>query len=180
MKGTHEVSCIRNRNIDPEMESNDSTLSEICSQFGYRVKSTQLGVDCFDRIQVKYFLAKSSSRAHKYMVGFLFDVQATGKLVRIKHDDVNKLSSFISETLLINEEFTAILVGKKGSRKDNRFTFKCVPYEPGNLLIREFTSQDNIQAYISVILSDIDKIESKYEILRSPEVLVVQTRQGFS
>lgn len=176
MKGINEAISIRRKGVHCEVESNDSTLSTVLNQLGYIVNPGRFDVVDFGRVELKYFLVKSTSNFHSYVVGFLFDATASGKLFRIQQDDLARVVSNIRFQL--KGAYTLILVGKKGSRKDNRFTFKCVPSGGENVVIREFTSQDNIQAFISAILSDIDKIECRYDIIFTCDEVALQARTG--
>jgi len=167
MNGNNESTASKMNFIDSVMDTNDSTLSTVLVQLGYNVVASHVNIPPFARVGLKYFHAESSNKSHNYIVGFLFDSQNAGKLVRMTSSDISEVASFILSDLVPKSESTIILVGKKGSRKDNRFTFPCGPCESHNLAIREFTSQDSIQPYISSILSDVDKIESRYVTKRS-------------
>ena len=178
MKGITAVTPISRKYLASEVDTNDATLSTIITQLGFIITSTRPGEPVLHRVELKYFRARSSNKSHSYMVGFLFDPQADGKLVRINHQHIHEVMSFISSGSQLNRESTIMLVGKKGSRKDNRFTFKCNQNESDNVLIREFTSHDNIQSYISTLLSDFDRIESRYDTYNILSWSATQTHTG--
>lgn len=151
------------KHLDPNIDVSDSTLSSILVQLGYAVREANSIRFLLRDVELKYIIAKSKSKSHVYFVGFVFDPNCAGKLVRLTSRIVSDIVTVVISSLTLNSESTIILVGKKGSRKDNRFPFTCTPGALYNVVIREFTSQDNILSYLSNLLSDTDKIESRYD-----------------
>jgi len=106
-----------------------------------------------------------NSPKKQYIIGFVFRKDQTGKLCRINGENIRESLNALEH---INESYTnttLILVGKKGSRNDNKFVSTFFGDRVSKLIIRDFTSVDDIQQYLTNILSDIDKIELRYDCL---------------
>ena len=159
------------KHINCEIDVSDSTLSSILTALGFTTRTSTFPGIVSDRVMVKFLLAETKNKSRNYMVAFLFDKQNTGKLVRMTMEDIDSVGSWVMLELARISLSALVLVGKKGSRKDNRFSIMSTPLGQNNLIIRDFTSNDNIQTYISSLLCDIDKIESRYERLRNEYII---------
>lgn len=152
------------KHLDPIIDVSDCTLSSIVIQLGYSVREAPSNGSSLGEVELKYMVAKSRSKSHTYIVGFAFHRTCSGKLVRLTSKNVIDMVALLKSSISLNSESTIILVGKKGSRKDNRFPFTSTPGTFDNVVVREFTSHDDILSYLSNILSDIDKTESRYDV----------------
>jgi hypothetical protein len=152
--------------IEKPLVVSDVTLSTIVEGLNIPVDFQPINLSSFpmQSIEFKFITATvQSCSKRKYTIGFVFRKNLVGKLLRITPESVSESIMILEGIYTDLSNTTVILIGKKGSKNDNKFQTLFTPHKLLKLVIRDFTSADNIQEYVSNILSDIDKIEARYE-----------------
>ena len=137
----------------------DGMLGTILEKLTFEVVTTPYQIE-HEIVQIK-FARLTLSNCKTYLVTFVFDKNQKGKLFRLTDEVISDTVDILKRAHYEQSDINVILVGKSGSRQNNKLLTVFNDFGIAKLLLYDFTSSQKVEEFIFQLIEHIDKIEHR-------------------